>query len=288
MKFPDFDYVKAASVDHLLDLLDHHQDDARILAGGQSLLASLSLRLSNPELLIDINGLSDLSGIALAGSTLEIGALTRHVDMLSSPLVAQHVPLLAKAMPYVAHVAVRNRGTIGGSLSLADPAAELPAVTTALDASFTLKSKSGARSVKAREFFLGLFETAKRDDEALTKVAIPLRDPKSTLSSFAEISRRKGDFAMAGLAATAETTKGLLDRTPRLSKVTLTFFGVEERPVLAERSSEVLSKDPKHLDDAVSALATDLSPSANLECRAETKLHLAGVLLRRAMDDLVA
>ncbi|UWQ35441.1 xanthine dehydrogenase family protein subunit M (plasmid) [Leisingera sp. M527] len=288
MKFPNFEYVKATSLDHLLDLLEAHGDDARILAGGQSLLASLSLRLSSPDKLLDINGLTELSGIERQGKSLEINALTRHVEVLNSPLVAEHIPLLSKTMPYIAHAAVRNRGTIGGSLSLADPSAELPAITTALDATFTLQSKAGSRTVKAREFFLGLFETARQENEVLTKVSIPVQNPKTDLSSFAEISRRKGDFAIAGLAATARIKKGLLNRTPRLTDISLTYFGVGEAPVIARKASELLSQDPSRIDAGVAALNDDLEPSGNLEATPEIKLHLCGVLLRRALADLNA
>lgn len=284
MKFPDFEYVKADSLDHLLALLADHGDDARILAGGQSLLASLSLRLSSPELLIDINGLEELAGIDLVGETLEIGALTRHVDILNSELVAMHTPLLAKAMPFVAHVAVRNRGTIGGSLSLADPAAELPAVTTALDARFLLQSGDGEREVPAGEFFHGLFETEKSDDEVLTRVRIPCQ-PANSVSSFNELSRRKGDFAIAGMAAIANVKTAMVSRKRELEDIRLTVFGVDDRPVVARAANAALNRGSS-MTDAAERLGDDLSPSGNLEGRPETKLHLARVLLRRAVEQL--
>ncbi len=285
MKFPDFKYAKATSLAHALALLEEHEDQARLLAGGQSLLASLSLRLSNPELLIDINDIEGLSGITKVGKTLEFGALTRHVDVLESDLVKEFAPLLSKAMPYVAHVAVRNRGTIGGSLSLADPAAELPAITTALDASFELASTTGARTVKAREFFLGLFETAKLETEMLTKVVIPI-PAKNRLVSFSEVSRRKGDFAIAGAAVTASVKKSLISRKPRLEDFEITFFGVEDRPVMAPVAASHLSAESSDISSACDALDNEVKPSGDLESRADTKSHLIKVLLRRAVVEL--
>ena len=173
MKAPKFSYTRADSVDHALELLDKHGEDARILAGGQSLMPTLNMRLSQPEILIDINRLDDLKGIRMDGDTVCIGALTRHVEVMNSDIVAEHLPLIAEAMPHVAHVAVRNRGTIGGSVALADPAAEMPACILALGATLVVQSSSGKREIPAEEFFHGLYETARTENELLVELRIP-------------------------------------------------------------------------------------------------------------------
>ena len=174
MKAPEFSYVKPGFLGEVFDLLDRHGDRARVLAGGQSLLASLNLRLSEPELLVDITGVPGLSGIAVSGQTVRIGALTTHRQIETSAEIARHLPLLAQAVRNVAHVAIRNVGTFGGSIALADPAAEYPACAIALGATFVLAARAGERRVKAREFFRGLYETALRPGELVTAGEFPL------------------------------------------------------------------------------------------------------------------
>ena len=190
MKAPKFSYTRANSVDHALELLDKHGEDARILAGGQSLMPTLNMRLSQPEILIDINRLDDLKGIRMDGDTVCIGALTRHVEVMNSDIVAEHLPLIAEAMPHVAHVAVRNRGTIGGSVALADPAAEMPACILALGATLVVQSSSGKREIPAEEFFHGLYETARAENELLVELRIPSQK-KENVSVFLELARRQ-------------------------------------------------------------------------------------------------
>ena len=247
------------------------------------------MRLSSPEILVDINHIEELKGIKEGRKALEIGALTRHVELLHSPLVAEHTPLIALAMPHIAHAAIRNRGTIGGSLSLADPAAELPACTLALEGSITLNSSGGERQVAAEDYFLGLYETARRDDEVLSRIVLP-KQGKGSVSSFQELSRRAGDFAIVGLAATAELSGGLFSKKKSLGDFRLVFFGCESKPTLALTAGATLQGgdlNGRLIEQAKTQLNVDLSPSANLEGRADTKLHQAKVLLGRACEELL-
>lgn len=284
MKPAPFAYVRAASLDQVFDLLDEHGDDARILAGGQSLMATLNMRLSAPEVLIDINRIDGLSGISVDGGTLRIGALTRHAEVAGSPEVAQHAPLIAKAMPHVAHVAIRNRGTFGGSIAFADPAAELPAVCRALRARFVLQSRNGSRTVEANEFFHGLFETAREPNEVLVAAEIPsIADGEKT--SFLELARRHGDYAIVGLAAQGKVSGG------NFSDMRLAFFGAGDRPILAEAANAAL-EGKAYSDDTVAAaqaaLDADLDPMPDLNGSVATKMHLARVLTGRALKELAA
>ena len=284
MKAPPFDYVRVAALPEVFALLQQHGDQARVLAGGQTLLATLNMRLSEPALLIDIGGLAALRGIALAGGTLRIGALTTHAEIEGSALVAVHAPLLAQAAPHIAHRAIRNRGTLGGSLAYADPAAEWPACALALDATLVLASASGERRVAANDFFTGLFETALAPGELIAAVELP------TLKAhehhvFDELARRRGDYAIAGLAA-----RGIV-RNGRVSGLRLAFLGVDDRPLRAVRTETAL--EGATLDDAAIALAlqtlaTDLKPFGDLTSNAATKRHLAGVLTQRALRRLAA
>ena len=284
MKAPPFDYVRVAALPEVFALLQQHGDQARVLAGGQTLLATLNMRLSEPALLIDIGGLAALRGIALAGGMLRIGALTTHAEIESSALVAVHAPLLAQAAPHIAHRAIRNRGTLGGSLAYADPAAEWPACALALEATLVLAGAGGERRVAANDFFTGLFETALAPGELIAAVELP------TLKAhehhvFDELARRRGDYAIAGLAA-----RGIV-RNGRVSGLRLAFLGVDDRPLRAVRTETAL--EGATLDDAAIALAlqtlaTDLKPFGDLTSNAATKRHLAGVLTQRALRRLAA
>lgn len=278
MKAPSFGYVKARELGQVFDLLDRHGDDAKILAGGQSLIPSLNLRLSRPAVLIDINAIADLQGIRETADSVIVGALTTHVILEKSPVIARHVPLVAKAMPQIAHPAIRNRGTIGGSLAFADPAAELPACSLALDATFILRTRSEERRVQASGFFHGLFETDLRPSEILAAIEFP----KATANhrfAFSELARRHGDYAMIGLAAAAQ----------KPGTLRLAYFGVADRPVAADRAAACLIRDgAAGIEAACASLADDLEPSGDLNAGPQTKLHLAAVLLRRAMPSLFA
>jgi carbon-monoxide dehydrogenase medium subunit len=270
-----FAYARARSVDEAVALLGE-TPDAKLLAGGQSLMATLNMRLSAPPLLIDINGIGGLDGIAVKNGAVEIGALTRHAQAERSRDIAQHAPLIALAMPQIAHPAIRNRGTIGGSISFADPAAELPACLLALGGEVDIAGPKGKRTVKADDFFKGLFETALGPSDILTTIRVPAAT-KDTRVGFAELARRHGDYAIVGLAASAKAGgKGLKDAR-------LAFFGVGATPVRAKKAEAALANGD--VEAAVKAL--DLDPPDDVQANGTVKKHLAGVLLRRVAKQLM-
>jgi carbon-monoxide dehydrogenase medium subunit len=276
LKPAPFAYAKARSVAHAIELLG--QDDARLLAGGQSLIATLNMRLSHPALLVDINGIDGLDGIALKDGQVEIGALVRHARAERSPEIARHAPLIAAAMPHIGHPAIRNRGTMGGSIAFADPAAELPACLLALGGEIDITGPQGRRTIKADDFFKGLFETALTPRDLLTAIRLPAASA-TTRIGFAEFARRHGDYAMAGLAASASAgDKGLDD-------VRLAYFGIGATPMRARKAETALAGGD--IDAAVAALRADLNPPDDVQASGATKLHLAGVLLRRVAKDLM-
>jgi carbon-monoxide dehydrogenase medium subunit len=275
LKPAPFAYAKARSLDDAVAQLAAHQGEAKLLAGGQSLIATLNMRLSSPSLLIDINGIG-LDGIGVKNGMLEIGALTRHVTLERSSDIAKHAPLIALAMPHIAHPAIRNRGTIGGSLAYADPAAELPACLVALDGEIDITGPQGKRTVKAGDFFKGLFETALGPHDVLSAVRFPAASA-DTRVGFAELARRLGDYALVGLAAVAKASG------TGLSDVRLVYFGVGATPIRARKAEAALAAGS--VDDAIKAL--DLDPSDDLHATGAVKKHLAGVLLRRVAKQLM-
>ncbi len=283
MKPSPFDYVKPASLGEALKLLSDSDGEVVVLAGGQSLMPTLNMRLSSPSLLIDINGITELDGIEVVEDVIRIGALTRHQVVQSSADIAQHAPLIAMAMPHIAHPAIRNRGTFGGSIALADPAAELPACLCALGATIEIAGNKGHRVVSAIDFFKDLYETDLSDDELLTAVEIPtLADGYK--SAFEELARRHGDYAMTGLAA-----HGLIDGD-KVSDLRLAFFAVGGTPVLAKNASAVA--EGRSVDDAMlsavqSALEKDLDPFDDLNCSAAVKMLYARELTSRALKALI-
>lgn len=284
MKAAAFSYVKPGALSEVFDLLERHGDRARVLAGGQSLLASLNLRLSEPELLVDITAVAGLSGIAVADRMLRIGALTTHRQIENSADVARHVPLLAQAVRHIAHVAVRNVGTFGGSIALADPAAEYPACAVALDASMVLAGRGAERRVRARDFFCGLYQTALAPGELVVAGEFPILGEHER-SVFLELARRRGDYAIVGLAAHARVAGG------RIGNARLAFLGAGSTPVLAVRAAAALegrSADAQTVTAAQAALDEDLEVPADLYSSRATKLHLARVLLGRAVAALTA
>ena len=284
MKPSRFEYIRAETLDHALGILAEHGDEAQVLAGGQSLMPTLNMRLSSPRILVDINRIGELGGIALEGDEVRIGALARHAEVMESEIVARHLPLIAEAMPHIAHVAVRNRGTFGGSIALADPAAELPACTLALGASFVLAGRDGRRTVAARDYFKGLFETERRADEVLVEARIPARRP-GEVCAFAELARRHGDFALVGVAF-AGRAEG-----DRLADLRLVYFASEDRPRLAPTATAAIEGKPiteATIAAAKEALADDLDPIGNFHAGAETRLHLARVLTGRALKTMAA
>jgi len=264
LKAPSFAYAKPRSLEEAFPLLE--RPGARILAGGQSLIPSLNMRLSTPELLVDIGALSRLKEISSQPGGLRIGALVTHAEIERSADILLQVPLLADAAPHIAHPAIRNRGTLGGSLALADPAAEYPACALALNATLILQSRKAERRVPAASFFKGLFETDIRPGELLVAAEFP----KVSRSVFLELARRNGDYAIVGLAGVADA-----------SGKRIAFFGVEAKPILAVQAAKA-----KSLEEAKALLAKDLQPTADLYNTAATKLHLAGVLLARAWNTL--
>jgi carbon-monoxide dehydrogenase medium subunit len=275
LKPAPFAYAKARSVAHAIELLV--DDDARLLAGGQSLIATLNMRLSHPALLVDINGVGGLDRIASNNGHIEIGALVRHAQAERSPELARRAPLIALAMPHIGHPAIRNRGTIGGSVAFADPAAELPACVLALGGELTVAGPQGSRVVKADDFFKGLFETALTARDVLTAIRIPAASG-DTRVGFAEFARRHGDYAMVGLAACARADG------QRLRDLRLAYFGVASTPVRAHHAEQALTE--RDIDAAVHALAQDLNPPDDVQASGAVKTHLAGVLLRRVARQL--
>jgi carbon-monoxide dehydrogenase medium subunit len=270
-----FAYAKARSLDHAIELLG--SADARILAGGQSLIATLNMRLSHPSLLVDINGIGGLDRIALQDGMLEIGTLTRHAQAERAADIARHAPLIALAMPHIGHSAIRNRGTVGGSIAFADPAAELPACLLALGGEVLIAGPAGRRSVKADDFFTGLFETALAPGEVLTAIRVPAAAPAMRFG-FAEFARRHGDYAMAGLAASAVAGNGAL------RDIRLAYFGVGATPVRARNAETALATGD--LEAAVRALDRDLDPADDVQASGTVKKHLAGVLMGRVARQL--
>jgi len=278
-----FDYVKPVSLDEALSLLSDSDGEVAVLAGGQSLMPTLNMRLSSPSLLVDINGITELDGIEIVGDVNRIGALTRHQVVQTSADIAQHAPLISMAMPHIAHPAIRNRGTFGGSIALADPAAELPACLCALGATIEIAGNKDRRTVSAVDFFKDLYETDLADDELLTAVEIPtLADGYK--SAFEELARRHGDYAMTGLAA-----HGLIDGN-KVSDLRLAFFAVGGTPVLAK--SAAAAAEGKNVGDEMisavqSALEKDLDPFDDLSCSAAVKMLYAKELTSRALKALI-
>jgi carbon-monoxide dehydrogenase medium subunit len=276
LKPAPFDYAKARSLAHAIDLLAN--DDARILAGGQSLVATLNMRLSHPAVLVDINGVAGLDAIALSDGQLEIGALVRHAQAERATEIRRHAPLIALAIPHIGHPAIRNRGTFGGSIAFADPAAELPACLVALDGELEVTGPHGARTIKADDFFKGLFETELGAQDVLTAIRVPAADA-TTRVGFGEFARRHGDYAIAGLAACARA------EGQNLGNVRLAFFGLGDTPVRARKAEKALAE--AGVDAAVAALAGDLDPRDDIQATGAVKRHLAGVLLRRVAKQLM-
>jgi carbon-monoxide dehydrogenase medium subunit len=283
MKARNFRYVRPASLQEAYRMLAEAGGEAVPIAGGQSLLAGLNMRLSSPKVLVDIGNLAELTGQSYADGIVRLGALTRHRDLLSSAIVRAHLPLLAEAAPHIGHIAIRNRGTIGGSLAYADPAAELPACAVALGATLVLGSAKGERQVKAEDFFKGLFETDLRAGELIVEVKFP-EVPTGTSTGFAELSRRHGDFALVGVAALA------ILRAGEIESARIVYFGCVDRARVAASVSAALSGAAVPLEDAspyAAAIRNDVKPDDTPGLRADTKLHMATVLTRRALNSMV-
>ncbi|MBU3725368.1 MAG: xanthine dehydrogenase family protein subunit M [Burkholderiaceae bacterium] len=284
MKAPAFDYVRVSSVNEAIALLQTHGDDAKILAGGQTVMATLNMRLSNPAVLVDISPIAALKRIAVQGNTLHVGALVTHSEIEASGVIREHAPLLSMAVPHIAHKAIRNMGTWGGSLAYADPAAEWPACAIALNATLVAQGPQGVRKIPANQFFLDLYTTALAADELLIDVEIPIRTPQQVVA-FNELARRHGDYAIAGIAACAQR-EGEVLRDPRF-----VFFAVASTPFQATKAQAVVNGKVltnSVVDEAVNALRGELEPLADLTSSSATKLHLSTVLLQRAIHALSA
>ena len=280
MKLPSVEYEAPTTVAEAAGLLAEHQDEASVLAGGQSLIPLLALRLARPAVLVDVNGVAELSGMARVNGHLAVGATTREYMAEESAEVAQAVPLLAAALPLIGHEAIRNRGTIGGSLAHADPAAELPAVARALDAELVVRSTSETRVIAAADWFEGYLATARRPDEILTEVRFPVAAP-GTGAAFQEVARRHGDFAIVGLAAQLTLTA---DGT--ITGARLAFSGVGDVPVRASDAEDLLGgqrPSPELFAEAARVAIAGLEPPADLHGSSEYRKKVAAALVRRAL-----
>lgn len=273
MKPGEFRYEKPSSLADALTLMGQDDLDVAALAGGQSLMPMLNFRITQPDVLVDLGGIAELSGIEAKGDTIRIGAMTRYAALAGDRGLAERIPLMAMALPFVAHSAIRNRGTLGGSIALADPAAEMPAVMRALGATLHVVGPAGSRKVPADDFFLGYYETALGAGELLTSIEVPVAQASDRFG-FHEVARRHGDYAMAGVAI------ALRDDGP-----SIVFFGVGDRPVRAKASQAVLANDPGAIDAAVEALG-EIEVSGDLNANEPMKQHLAGVVLRRAWAEM--
>ena len=279
MKLPYVEYEAPATIAEAVDLLAEHQDEASVLAGGQSLIPLLALRLARPAVLIDINRVGELSGVSVTDGRVAIGAMTREYAAEESETVAGSVPLLAAALPLVGHEAIRSRGTIGGSMAHADPAAELPAVARALDAEFVVRSRSGDRVVPAAEWFEGYLATSRRDDEILVEVRFPAAGPDTGVA-FQEVARRHGDFAIVGLAASLTLTDGAI------SDARLAFAGIADVPVRAADAEDLLAGErpsAELFEEAARRATADIDPPADLNGSPEYRKKVAATLVRRAL-----
>jgi carbon-monoxide dehydrogenase medium subunit len=279
MKSPPFGYVKVHQVEEALALLQTHRDDARILAGGQTLLATLNMRLSEPALLIDIAGIDALRGIERVGDWLRIGAMTTHSEIESSALVAEHAPLLTAAVPHIAHRAIRNSGTWGGSIAYGDPAAEWPCCLVAMEGVITVQGPAGQRRIAATDFFVDLYTTVLQPDEIVVSAEVPIASTGDWFA-FDELARRHGDYAVAGVAVAARF-EGLVAQRVRLG-----FLGMGLIPLRAPRTEGLLSGrvfDETTIEIALLSLKGELDPLPDLTHSSQTKSHLATVLTRRLL-----
>jgi carbon-monoxide dehydrogenase medium subunit len=280
MKLPYVEYEAPATIAEAVDLLAEHEDEASVLAGGQSLIPLMALRLARPAVLIDINGLSELSLVAVEDGRVTIGAMTREYVAEDSATVGDTVPLLAAALPLIGHEAIRSRGTIGGSLAHADPAAELPAVARALDAEFVVRSRAGERVVPAADWFEGYLATSRRPDEILAEVRFPAAGP-GTGVAFLEVARRHGDFAIVGLAVSLTLADGVI------SDARLAFAGVSDVPVRAAEAEDLLVGERPSAElfaEAARVATADLDPPADLNGSPEYRKQVAATLVRRGLQ----
>ncbi len=280
MKAKAFSYCRARTIEEALEAHAAASDEARFIAGGQSLVPALALRLQAPRLLVDLNHVEELRGVRREGDWLRIGALTRHREILTDPLIAEFAPLLRAAAPFVAHPAIRNRGTLGGSIALADPAAEFPAVVLALDAEMEIAGPSGRRRVAADEFFVDLFETALAPGDLLVAVHVPLFKNAQRIA-FDELARRRGDYALVGCGMVATCHSDLVEN------IRIAFCSVGSVPTRARHAEATIAGariDAGRIAAAQAALDHDLAPPDGDDVPPAMRLHLARVLLGRLLS----
>ena len=278
MKAPDFSYEKPTSISDVLALLAKDELDCQLLAGGQSLMPMMNFRMANPGTLVDISGVSELANIDECGDTIEIGAMVRYCELEQSRVIKAYCPLITRVLPYVAHAAIRNRGTIGGSIGLSDPAAELPAVLLALDGSIEITSRNGIRLEPARSFFKGIYETACESDELITKINLP-KAHSEQIFGFHEVARRHGDYAMAGVCIAQDS-----DLSIRVA-----FFGVADKAVRATDVENVLSGNANFSNDVIEDAKNALSEiefEGDMNAGPEAKQHIAKIVLERALKEM--
>jgi CO/xanthine dehydrogenase FAD-binding subunit len=281
MKPAPFKYIAASSLDQALSLKAEYGDEARFLAGGQSLIPAMNFRLARPSVLIDINGLDDLAGVDRAGGDIRVGALTRYCDLERDGDFLKACSLFADALPHIAHPQIRNRGTIGGNLSHADPASELPAIAVAMEARMRIKSSTRERQVAASEFFVGLLSTDIQADEMLVEIGFPAPKPR-TGACFMEVARRRGDFALAGIAAIVT-----LNEMQRCSNVRLALCGVGETAVDGSHAAVSLIGQPctpEAIEAVVAGVRDAIAPTGNVHASPDYQRHIAGVLAMRAIS----
>ncbi|HVD82813.1 MAG TPA: xanthine dehydrogenase family protein subunit M [Bradyrhizobium sp.] len=281
MKPAAFDYVIVDSIDMAVASLADGGGDAKIIAGGQSLVPMLNFRLLRPSILVDINRIGDLAFIQETGKNICVGALTRHFQLETSPVIARHLPILACAMTHVAHLAIRNRGTIGGSLAHADPAAELPMIALLLDAELSIASTSGKRTIAARDFFLDALTVDLAGSDIVTEIVLP-KLPPETGWGFDEVARRSGDFALAAAAATLTLSAGIISQ----ARIALTGVGsTTTRAAEAEALLVGQALEPGLTARVIDAVRAAIEPETDLHASSEYRRHLAGVLAGRAVSD---
>jgi aerobic carbon-monoxide dehydrogenase medium subunit len=282
MKASAFSYARATSVGNALELLAAHGDGAKVLSGGQSLMPAMNLRLISPELIVDIGGIAELRGVAVRDNLLIIGALTRHVDLLGSADIAAHAPLLTEAVAHIAHPAIRNRGTIGGSLAHADPASELPACMLALNATIIVRGPAGERRIAAADFFTGIYETALSAQELLVAVELAVAG-RNARHFFHEFARRHGDYAIVGLAAQAIVQRDVF------TDLRLGFFAIGDRPILAKAAARLVNTavTAAVLSESSAALGEELDPLGDQQASVSMRRHLAKILLARGVSALL-
>ena len=279
MKPATFEYVVVDSVMKGVTVLSEARGEAKILAGGQSLVPMLNFRLIRPAILVDINRIRELAFIEETGNTIRVGALTRHYELEISPVLAKHLPVVASAMTHVAHLAIRNRGTIGGSLSHADPAAELPMMALLLNARLHVVSSKGERTVAALDFFRDALTVDLGEDEIVTEIHLP-KLPPNTGWGFEEVTRRAGDFAVAAVAATVTASDG------KIEEVRIALTGVAPTPVRAQKAEALLRGEKietKLIERVIEAVRSMIAPDSDLHASSDYRRHLAGVLTGRAV-----